>query len=48
MNTFTDNIIYKHFLSVIVLIIGFNVNAAPIPKAPTPYVKSYILIDYDR
>ena len=32
---------------VIVLIIGFNVNAAPIPKAPNPDVKSYILIDYD-
>ena len=47
MNTFTDNFIYKHFLSVIVLIIGFNVNAAPIPKAPNPDVKSYILIDYD-
>ena len=47
MNTFTDNFIYKHFLSVMVLIIGFNVNAAPIPKAPNPDVKSYILIDYD-
>ena len=47
MNTFADNFTYKHFLSVIVLIIGFNVNAAPIPKAPNPDVKSYILIDYD-
>ena len=47
MDTFTDNSIYKHFLLVIVLIIGFNVNAAPIPKAPNPDVKSYILIDYD-
>jgi serine-type D-Ala-D-Ala carboxypeptidase (penicillin-binding protein 5/6) len=47
MNTFSDNFIYKHLLSVIVLIIGFNVNAAPIPKAPNPDVKSYILIDYD-
>ena len=47
MNTFADNFTYKHFLSVIVLIIGFNANAAPIPKAPNPDVKSYILIDYD-
>jgi len=47
MNTFSDNFIYKHLLSVIVLIISFNVNAAPIPKAPNPDVKSYILIDYD-
>ncbi len=47
MNTFSENFIYKHLLSVIVLIIGFNVNAAPIPKAPNPDVKSYILIDYD-
>ena len=47
MNTFADNFSYKHFLSIIVLIIGLNVNAAPIPKAPNPDIKSYILIDYD-
>jgi len=47
MDTFAENFTYKHLLSVIILIIGFNVNAAPIPKAPNPDVKSYILIDYD-
>ena len=47
MNTFVDNFSYKHFLSIIVLIFGLYVNAAPIPKAPNPDVKSYILIDYD-
>ena len=47
MNIFTNNLITKHTLFIMLLIFGFNINAAPIPKAPNPDVKSYILIDYD-
>jgi len=34
-------------LSVLLLLFAVNTSAAPIPKAPNPDVKSYILIDYD-
>ena len=35
------------YLSVLLLLFAVNTSAAPIPKAPNPDVKSYILIDYD-
>ena len=46
MKTFIKKSIKIH-LSVLLLLFTINATAAPIPKAPNPDVKSYILIDYD-
>ena len=46
MKTFIKKSIKIH-LSVLLLLFTVNATAAPIPKAPNPDVKSYILIDYD-
>ena len=47
MNIFKKSSIYINAFAVLALIFTLNVFAAPIPKAPNPDVKSYILIDYD-
>tara|TARA_B100001564_G_C20653451_1_gene677997 strand:- start:329 stop:1477 length:1149 start_codon:yes stop_codon:yes gene_type:complete len=47
MNIFKKSSIYINAHAVLALIFTLNVFAAPIPKAPNPDVKSYILIDYD-
>ena len=47
MNIFKQSSIYINAFAVLALIFTLNVFAAPIPKAPNPDVKSYILIDYD-
>ncbi len=47
MNIFKKSSIYINVHAVLALIFTLNVFAAPIPKAPNPDVKSYILIDYD-
>ena len=46
MKTFIKKSVKIH-LSVLLLLFTVNISAAPIPKAPNPDVKSYILIDYD-
>ena len=46
MKTFIKKSVKIH-LSVLLLLFTVNIYAAPIPKAPNPDVKSYILIDYD-
>ena len=46
MKTFIKKSVKIH-LSVLLLLLTVNISAAPIPKAPNPDVKSYILIDYD-
>lgn len=46
MKTFIKKSVKIH-LSVLLLLFTINISAAPIPKAPNPDVKSYILIDYD-
>ena len=46
MKTFIKKSVKIH-LSVLLLLFAVNTSAAPIPKAPNPDVKSYILIDYD-
>ena len=46
MKTFIKKSVKIH-LSVLLLLFSVNISAAPIPKAPNPDVKSYILIDYD-
>ena len=46
MKTFIKKSVKIH-LSVLLLLFTVNISAAPIPKAPNPDVKSYIIIDYD-
>ena len=46
MSIFKKSSIYVKF-TILALIFTLDVFAAPIPKAPNPDVKSYILIDYD-
>ena len=36
-----------NFLLVSMVLLSTQVFSAPIPKAPNPDVKSYILVDYD-
>jgi D-alanyl-D-alanine carboxypeptidase (penicillin-binding protein 5/6) len=47
MKIFKKSSIYINIFTALVLIFTLDVFAAPIPKAPNPDVKSYILIDYD-
>ena len=47
MKIFNNNFVYKNTLMILALVFTINISAAPIPKAPNPDVKSYILIDYN-
>ncbi len=47
MKIFNNNFVYKNTLMILALVFSINISAAPIPKAPNPDVKSYILIDYN-
>ena len=47
MKILQNKYIYLNFLLASMLLLSTQVFSAPIPKAPNPDVKSYILVDYD-
>ena len=47
MKILNNKSFYSNTLSLLALTFCLNISAAPIPKAPNPDVKSYILMDYN-